>query len=81
VVLLNFADAERMLKIYPNPVVNGTITVSLKQASIVRVYNSIGVKLMQKELPAGEHLFNLSQLSRGTYYVKIKDESVLFVIQ
>ncbi|HKB44726.1 MAG TPA: T9SS type A sorting domain-containing protein [Chitinophagaceae bacterium] len=81
VVLLNFVGAERMLKIYPNPVVNGVMTVSLKQASIVWVYNSIGVKLMQKELPAGEHLFNLSLLSRGTYYMKVKDDAVLFVIQ
>ena len=81
IVLLNLADAERMLKIYPNPVLNGTITVNLKQASIVWVYNSIGVKLMQKELPAGEHLFSLSQLSKGTYYMKIKDDAVLFVIQ
>jgi hypothetical protein len=81
VVSLSFADAEHMLKIYPNPVLNSTMTVSLKQASIVRVYNSIGVKLIQKELPAGEHLFNLSQLSRGTYYMKVKDDAILFVIQ
>jgi Secretion system C-terminal sorting domain len=81
VVSFNFSDAEHMLKIYPNPVVNGTVTVSLKQSSIVGVYNSIGIKLMQKEFTAGEHLFKLSQLSKGTYYMKVKDEAVLFVIQ
>ena len=81
VVLFNFSDAEHMLRIYPNPVLNGTMTVSLKQASIVCVYNSIGVKLIHKEFPAGEHQFNLSQLSKGTYYLKVKDDAVLFVIQ
>ena len=64
-----------------NPVVNGAMTVSLRQASIVSVYNSIGAKLIQKGLPAGEHLFNLSQLSKGTYYMKVKDDAALFVIQ
>jgi hypothetical protein len=81
VVLLNFQNAERMLKIYPNPVLNGTMTVSLNQAAIVQVYNSTGVKVMQKEFPSGEHLFNLSQLSKGTYYMKAKDDAALFVIQ
>ena len=81
VVSLNFADAEHKVKIYPNPVLNGNMTISLKQASIVWVYNIIGEKLIQKEFPAGEHLFNLSQLSRGTYYIKVKDDAVLFVIQ
>jgi hypothetical protein len=47
----------------------------------VWVYNSIGVKVMQKEFSAGEHLFNLSKLSTGTYYIKAKDDVVLFVIQ
>jgi hypothetical protein len=81
VVSLNFADAERMLKIYPNPVLNGNMTISLKQASTVWVYNTIGEKLIQKEFPAGEHLFNLSQLARGTYFMKVKEDAVLFVIQ
>lgn len=81
VVLLNFPDAGRMLKIYPNPVLNGTTTVSLREASVVLFYNSTGVKVMQKEFSAGEHLVSLSQLSKGTYYMKIKDDAVLFVIQ
>jgi len=65
VVSFDFSDAGRMLKIYPNPVLNGTMTVSLKEASIVWIYNSIGVKMMRKDFPAGEHLLNLSQLSRA----------------
>jgi len=36
---------------------------------------------MQKEFTTGEHLFKLPQLSKGTYYVKAKNEAVLFVIR
>jgi hypothetical protein len=81
VVLVDLQIADRMLKIYPNPVLNGTITVRLKQSSTVQIYNSIGLKVMQKEFSAGEHLFNLLKLSTGTYYIKANDDVVLFVIQ
>jgi hypothetical protein len=81
VISLKFSNAESMLKIYPNPVLNGTITVSLKQASTVSVYNSTGVNVMKKEFAAGEHLLNLAQLSKGIYYMKANGDAVLFVIK
>ncbi len=81
VVSLNFSDTENMLKIYPNPVTDGVITVSLKQASLVAVYNSVGAKVMHKNLPAGKQPLTLSQLPKGTYYMKVKGEGVFFVIQ
>ncbi len=81
VISLNFSDTENMLKIYPNPVTDGVITVSLKQASLVVVYNSVGAKVMQKNLSAGKQPLPLSQLPKGTYYMKVKEEGVFFVIQ
>lgn len=81
VVSLNFSDTESMLKIYPNPVTDGVITVSLKHASLVAVYNSVGAKVMQKNLPAGKQPLILSQLSKGTYYMKVKEKGIFFVIQ
>ncbi len=81
VVLVDFLNAERMLTVYPNPVLNGTMTIKLKEASTVWVYNCVGVKMMGKEFTAGDHQFNLSQFAKGTYYMKVKDNVVTFVIQ
>jgi hypothetical protein len=81
IVSVDFTDVVRLLKIYPNPVFNGTTMISLKEASVVGVYNSIGAKLIEREFPAGDHPFNLSPLPKGTYYMKVKEEAVLFVIQ
>ncbi|HYM93033.1 MAG TPA: T9SS type A sorting domain-containing protein, partial [Chitinophagaceae bacterium] len=81
VIVFNFQAAGYQLKIYPNPVLNGVVTVNLKQAYKLEVYNNIGAKMMEREFSAGEHLFNVSLLSKGTYFMKAKDEVVLFVIQ
>jgi len=81
VVQVKFFGAERSLRVYPNPVVNGELTINLNQNSVVQVYSIVGVKLLQKEFSAGEHLLNVSQLSRGTYYLKAKNEAVMFIIQ
>ena len=81
VISINFPANETLLKIYPNPVKDGSMTISLKRASLVAIYNSNGVKVLQKNLAAGEQPLLVSQLSKGTYYMKVKDEGLLFVIQ
>lgn len=81
IVAFKFTDAASALRIYPNPVLNGTATISLKETSIVKVYNSIGAIVVQKEFSAGDHLFNVSALPKGIYCMKIKNDTVLFVIQ
>jgi len=79
IILLNL-EAEHKLKIYPNPAANKTITVSLNQASTLQVYNMLGVKLIERKFSAGEHTIALSQLSKGSYYLRTKDDSVLLII-
>jgi hypothetical protein len=81
VIAFNFETARDLLKIYPNPVYNGTVTVNIKQPSRLELYNSIGVKIMEKEFTSGEHSINVSALARGTYFMKSKDAVVSFVIQ
>lgn len=81
VVVVNFSEAAGLLRIYPNPALNGYFTLILKEASIVTVYNSTGTKILQKELSVGTHPFNLSQLAKGTYYIKAKNDAILFVIE
>ena len=81
VVLSVFSDAGSGLKISPNPVVNGTSVINLDQSSLVSVYNSAGVKLMQKQFPAGASSFDLTVLPRGIYFLKTHKDAVLFIIQ
>ena len=81
VVLSIFSNAGSGLKIFPNPVVNGTSMINLNQPSIVSVYNSAGVKLMQKQFPAGASAFDLALLPKGTYFLKTQTDAVLFIIQ
>jgi hypothetical protein len=66
IVSFKFTDEAAALKIYPNPVVNGTTMISLKKAGILKLYNSTGAKLMEQEYKAGDHLLILSSLSKGT---------------
>jgi len=79
IILVNL-EAEHKLKVYPNPAANKTITISLNQASTLQVYNMLGVKLMERKFSAGEHTIALSQLSKGSYYLRTKDDSVLLII-
>jgi len=74
-------DANQQLNIYPNPAVNGMITISLSHSSTVKIYNSVGVKVMQKEFSAGENQLKISQLPKGNYYVITKDDAAVMVIQ
>jgi hypothetical protein len=81
IVLAVFSKAGSGLKIFPNPVVNGTSTINLDQPSVVTVYDGSGVKLMQKQFPAGASSLELSHLPKGTYFLKTQSDAVLFIIQ
>ncbi len=81
VLPFKFTGNTREPRLYPNPVVNGTTMLSLKTAATVKVYSSIGTRLMQKEFTAGDHLLNLASFPKGTYYMKINNDPILFVIQ
>ena len=83
IVSLHVADIAGKLKIYPNPVTNGTTTISLKRMATILIYNSIGAKVAVKTFPAGKHVFNVSSFAKGVYYLKVSDEydAIRFLIQ
>jgi hypothetical protein len=68
------ANALLPLKLYPNPVVNGELTINNEQwvtGEAVKVYSLSGV-LVATYKTAGEHTtINLSQLPSGTYVVRV----------
>lgn len=80
-ILLFRPDEGSLLKLYPNPVINGTATISLQSAGTVRIFNSTGIMVMQKDYKAGAHILNLSQLPKGVYYIKTAGDGSSFAIQ
>ena len=65
------------VKVYPNPAVD-VLNVSLSYANAkVSVYNSLG-RLMESVVAEGNLVrFDVSNYSRGIYFVKINDEAVV----
>ena len=66
-----------VLKLYPNPATTKimlSITTALKQGE-VSIYNMLGIKVMETQLPKAQNAFQLdiSQLSKGYYKVILSD--------
>lgn len=80
VVTVDFDGRGQVLMVYPNPVVNGLLTVKLEREARVQVYNGAGAVVLQKQLPAGVHQLSLQQLSKGLYRIKAGAETEAFVI-
>ncbi len=80
-ILVNRPAGTSNIKLFPNPVTDGTATITLKTAGRVVVYNGDGIKMLQKDFPAGSSLLNVSQYSKGTYYIKTGEGRIAFVIQ
>ena len=68
------------LKVYPNPVVN-ELNISLNTPkSKISVYNSLGQKLMESISTGSIAKINVSNLSKGIYFVKVNDgQGVKFI--
>jgi hypothetical protein len=81
VASINFGKLLKQLIIYPNPVSNGQLNVKLAKPATVQIFNSTGLLVLQKELPAGEKQLTLTQLSKGIYTIKAGEERISFVIQ
>ena len=64
------------LKVYPNPVTEGTLYVELPETdgdATAAVYNLAGMTLLQQRiaLESGRGMLDVSSLASGIYYVRI----------
>lgn len=80
-VLIDFTITGKLLSIYPNPVVNGLLSVKLDKATTIYVYNGIGMLVLQKDLQSGTHQLGLEQLPEGIYHIKAGAEAITFMKQ
>jgi hypothetical protein len=72
---------ESILEVYPNPVSGGRLNINLKDASVVRLYNSQGVVVLQVSLEKGLHQLSLSGFGKGVYQLKAGHGAISVVIQ
>lgn len=80
-ILNNNHAVNGIIRLSPNPVSGGVAVLSLQHASTVVLYNSTGVKLMEKYFPAGNSLLQTAAYPKGTYFLKTKEAHLAFVIQ
>jgi len=63
------------LNVYPNPIdANNQLTVELASANVkVSIYNAIGQKMMEKVSTGNVARFDVSNLHKGMYFIKLDD--------
>ncbi|MEP6749344.1 MAG: LamG-like jellyroll fold domain-containing protein [Bacteroidota bacterium] len=79
VVSLSFVSSALQMSVYPNPVTDGILHIQLRQSATVLIYNSAGILVKGRQLPAGSQTFDMSGLPKGVYQVKAGDEVVKVV--
>lgn len=81
IVLVKYEAPGKQILLYPNPAVNGIVYIQLQQAAPVMIYNSAGILVLQKQLPAGTHQLDLSRLASGIYQVSNTLETAQLVVR
>ena len=81
IVLVKYAVSGQQIMLFPNPVVNGTVNIQLQQAALVMIYNSAGMLVLQKQLPAGTQQLDISYLSHGIYQVRTAMETIQLLVR
>lgn len=69
------------ISLYPNPVTSGQVNLQLPVASTVQIFNHIGTLMLQQQLPAGNHVLNVSSFAKGAYVLKQGEVTIPFIIQ
>jgi len=59
------------INVYPNPIAEGKMFVSVKENGVANIYNAIGVKVMSVDVVAGVNAVAVDNLVRGSYVVEV----------
>lgn len=63
-------DAQAGLKVYPNPVVNGTMYIETQVDSKGYIYNTSGSLVKTIDLRKGRNMVSVSGIASGVYFIK-----------
>ena len=72
--------SETSVKIYPNPVTK-YLSIDVKSAQEMEILNIEGRIIMQHQLSKGNNTFDLSDISKGLYFIKIGDSKIKLMKQ
>lgn len=79
-VQVQFTTTARM-QVYPTPVTNGVLYVKLPGDAVIRIYNSNGSLVLEQKGKAGLQQLQLSQLGKGSYYLRAGMETATILVQ
>ncbi len=81
IVSVNFKNKVSLLKIFPNPVLNGSLKLTVSKAATVYIFSNSGTKLLEKTLKEGQHSIDVSKFAKGNYFIKLDAQTEGFIIQ
>jgi hypothetical protein len=62
------------VSIYPNPAVNGRVTIAnLEGSNVIAVYNILGALVVKEVVSKSEYQLDLAGQAEGTYFMRITD--------
>jgi|AntAceMinimDraft_17_1070374.scaffolds.fasta_scaffold01528_6 hypothetical protein len=71
---INFVKNEYSIKFFPNPAKDAIYIKSDSHLKLI-IYNLLGDILKKPEICKGQSIINISDLSKGIYFLQIKDEN------
>lgn len=81
VASLNFDGSQLSLQAFPNPVVDGRLSVVLPESAAVQIFGSDGKLVYQRQLLAGLQQLNLGNLAAGVYRLKAGKASIRIFVK
>ena len=68
-------------KVYPNPSSGGIFNIELEKSCNITIFNTTGSVVYNSLLPIGVNQVNLSDLTKGIYFIKINEDNIRFIMQ
>lgn len=86
IIIANFTDdviyveylQDIDIKVYPNPAYSDINIQSNEIIDKINIVNTIGQVVFSKNINASEHIFNIEQLDKGTYFIQIYTNEMMF---
>ena len=68
-----------LLSVTPNPVLSGTVAISVNKNCSAAIYNEMGVVVKELVLISGQNMYDVSDLHKGVYLLRSENQTVRFV--
>ena len=70
------AEQTNNIEIFPNPLDNNVLNVRVKQVPAkICIYNSVGLKVLEKQIMSNENRFEVTGLQKGFYIYEVMDNN------